>query len=254
MLEVVIVAGGEARRMGPWAPCPKPFLGIGPWDDKLQQGKGHSACYRALDNLSKVLRGTHIQKYEEVRYNVSVPRGPFDHDKHVPSGLPCGILRDRIKSPLLGPLESLQSKYKKDWGIDGVILHNGDDLIHEESVRLFIQAAPVPATVQMGPQPIILLATNRIQRAQFGLITAANTVDEKPILAQGWIGAGLLYLPPWAWKFACSHDIQNVSVLINTVYNELGRITQVVCSPHPWATIGNPEEYLAACQEGWLNA
>lgn len=233
MLACVVVAGGKATRMGPWAPRTKPFLGVGPWDNEKKEGIGPCIVFRALRHFAT------IPHTLEPKYFVSVSKDM--HAEQIKDSFPplpqeVRVLYDKTPSPLLGPLQALETYFPR-----AVLLHNGDDLIHHASLMQMIWQ------IKQEPQAPTLLAVEREQRGQFGLLTPANTVDEKPVLARGWIGAGLVYLPDFAIEYALHNNIPNVSVLINRLYDEQGTMTRIVRSKHPWATINTPEEYLAAC-------
>lgn len=235
-ITAIVVAGGKATRMG-WAPLKKPWLPVGPWDPLSRMGQGPCCIERALKNLYTLASYEQsIRAFVSVSVGEVVPpiSGPFLleflHDTSAQAG------------PLLGPLrakEQLPSNGKQDLG---VILHNGDDLIHPESFALF-----KPHLGKFGSP--VLLAARVVQRGYFGEITSANTVLEKPILSNSWVGAGLIYLPPDIVSYALRYEIENTSVLINRLYDLEGIVTRVVRSPHPWGTIGNPEQYRAACED-----
>lgn len=248
MIQCIVVAGGKATRMGPWAPVKKPFLSVG------KGMVGLSVTTRALLNMCRMAAVVDIA----ATFGISIGA---DKDyslalSQVPKEMTVAIKTDVTPSPLLGPLTAFATcepvtDRKQAWkwskkvtdSLTGFVLHNGDDLIHPDSVLLFLQR------VKDHPHRMILLATERVQRGQFGMITAANTIDEKPILAMGWIGAGLIYVPIEYAMWATQQCIENASVLINRLYNEKQTITEIVRSPYPWATIGNPEEYLKACED-----
>lgn len=232
----IVVAGGKATRMGPWAPKPKPFLGIGPWDDQLREGQGPSVVWRALTNLSKHSHNLGVS------ISSSLPKALVE--QHCPAHIRgLSILRDTYASPLLGPLKRLWDLIGGTDRLDmqDVVLHNGDDLIAPAAVEQFFTHVPNTAPV--------LLAVEHEQRGEFGMIRPGNTIDEKPVLARGWIGAGLVYLPRSAVEFALKHEIANVSLLINQLQDEQGVITRVVRSREPWATISNPEQYVKVCED-----
>lgn len=261
-ITLLVNAGGRSSRMGPWAPCPKPFLPIGPWDHAHDQGLGPHNIWRILYHFDRL-----IDDFPKITFSKAVVLPANDPASRIALDESAG--KDFHYLPLHdpesggGPMAALRAGEFEG----GVLMHNADDLLQYDVLKEVVREAAGEALGAYAPESANVLAAARC--AQFGsygeLAEFTNVygaprylVKEKPKLANSLVGCGLLYLTPKTVQLAREHpEWKNSSVMLNSISMMKGgvELALVGLEARLWQTYNTPAEYVAACRNPlWQDA
>lgn len=262
-----INAGGQATRMGPWAPRLKPFLPIGPLDPEDEEGvarRGPCAVERILRNYQAWI-AANPQMRQQVQIVLATgnnPRAIYDWMETIGlTELAEGVLIVPDAVETKGPMALVHQ------APDGVhlVLHNGDDLIARRALHNFLDFVfSEQRRSEAFKQSTVLMTTKVQQRGAFGEIVTTDygfRVAEKPVLKEASVGCGVLFLASVDVDYAKRLQSSNSSTVLTALEaayahgkrQQFAHPVTFEIPSHYWATIGNPEEYLNACNsEAWL--
>lgn len=237
MLYCIINAGGKAERMGPWAPLLKPFLGIGPFDERLGMGNGPSPVWRWCYWLSRAGRAP------DLRIVLSISGGSAGSMMACLAELYAdfkGLVATCDDPGLTGTLAG----YKTLNPECPAVIVNGDDLLPGPFIIDFVQE------FARNPRAMLAVATDVEQCNEFGVVDfdphGYVRVLEKPAISKSTVGCGMLGVPHGLKTFAMESG--SASQYLNALSAARHAVELKRIEGRKWNTITDPARYMAACR------
>jgi hypothetical protein len=226
---------------------PKQFLPLGPWDPVEELGDGPSNVWRIL-KLFDQLRS----EFAEIQFTLILvlPKNDaaaYEIGFELQRTFSCLLASD--PEPGWGPLGFLHTI---DWSA-GLIMHNADDIVGYSTLATLVRFAAGGEYYKEHRNALVVADT--AQYGQYGTITngpynCGPMIYERPLLAEGPVGCGVVYLTARSIQEALKDpEIRNSSVLLNTMTSKHQTpLVTFKVAKGAWQTFNTPKEYKELCE------